>query len=199
MFGVTTYMRFLSNQYLQEKLIFDMKIDIYSKFIKNDMYFFEQYKSGEFVSRLGTDINQAKSAISNNLTFLIRNFLTIISNIVILFVMSWKLTLAMMAILPFYIAVTIYYNRVYKPLNVQYQDIVAEQSAHISEKFSNIQTVKAYSTEESEIENYININKKAYSIAKKKIFVQGIYMTCSTFLPFVGTMIVLWYGGKLAI
>ena len=109
-----------------------MKMSIYSKFIKNDMYFFEQYKSGEFVSRLGTDINQAKSAISNNLTFLIRNFVTIISNIVILFVMSWKLTLAMMAILPFYIAVTIYYNRVYKPLNVEYQDVIAEQSAHVS-------------------------------------------------------------------
>ena len=93
-----------------------MKTDIYSKFIKHDVYFFEKYKSGELVSRLGNDINQAKSAVSNNLSFLIRNFVTIIANIIILFVMSWKLTLSVMTIIPFYMAVTIYYNRNYKPL-----------------------------------------------------------------------------------
>jgi ABC-type multidrug transport system fused ATPase/permease subunit len=102
-----------------------MKTDIYSKFIKNDMYFFEQYKSGELVSRLGTDVNQAKSAVSNNLTFFIRNLVTIIGNIIILFVMSWKLTLSVMAIIPLYAAVTIFYNKKYKPLVVEYQDVLA--------------------------------------------------------------------------
>lgn len=109
-----------------------MKMDIYSTFIKNDMYFFEQYKSGEFSSRLGNDINQAKSAVSNNLTFLTRNFVTIISNIIFLFVMSWKLTLAVMTILPFFLAVTIYYTKRFKPLVKQYQDVVAEMSGHVS-------------------------------------------------------------------
>ncbi len=93
-----------------------MKLDIYGKFIKNDLYFFEQYKSGEFVSRLGSDINQAKSAVSNNLTFLLKNSVTIIANIVFLFVMSWKLSLSVMTILPFYVAVTVYYSKKFKPL-----------------------------------------------------------------------------------
>lgn len=124
-----------------------MRMDIYERFIKNDMYFFEQYKSGEFVSRLGNDINQAKSAVSNNLTFLTRNIVTIIGNIIFLFVMSWKLTLSVMTILPFYLAVTIYYSKRYKPLVKEYQDVVAEMSAHVSEKFSGIQVVKAYSNE----------------------------------------------------
>jgi ABC-type multidrug transport system fused ATPase/permease subunit len=114
--GVSTYLRYTSTQYLQEYLSIDMKMDIYSKFIKNDMYFFEQYKTGEFVSRLGNDINQAKSAVSNNLTFLIKNFVTILANIVFLFVMSWKLTLSVMTILPFFVAVTIYYSKRFKPL-----------------------------------------------------------------------------------
>ena len=93
-----------------------MKMDVYSTFIKNDLYFFEQYKSGEFVSRLGNDINQAKSAVSNNLAFLIKNFVTIIANIIFLFVMSWKLTLSVMTILPMYAAITIYYSKKFKPL-----------------------------------------------------------------------------------
>ena len=102
-----------------------MKMDIYTQFIKNDMYFFEQYKSGEFVSRLGNDINQAKSAVSNNLTFMLRNSVTIVANIVFLFFMSWKLSLSVMIILPFYIAITIYYSKRFKPLVKEYSDVTA--------------------------------------------------------------------------
>lgn len=81
---------------------------------------------------MGNDINQAKSAVSNNLTFLTRNFVTIIANIIFLFVMSWKLTLSVMMIMPFYTAVTIFYSKRYKPLVKEYQDVMAEMSAHIS-------------------------------------------------------------------
>lgn len=93
-----------------------MKLEIFAKFIKNDLYFFEQYKSGEFVSRLGSDINQAKSAVSNNLTYLLRNLFTCIGNIIFLFVMSWKLSLSIMTILPLYVAVTVYYSKKHVPL-----------------------------------------------------------------------------------
>ena len=68
------------------------------------------------MSRLGSDINQAKSAVSNNLTFLLKNSVTIIANIIFLFVMSWKLSLSVMTILPFYVAVTVYYSKKFKPL-----------------------------------------------------------------------------------
>ncbi len=81
---------------------------------------------------MGNDINQAKSAVSDNLTFLTRNFVTIIANIIFLFVMSWKLTLSVMMIMPFYTAVTIFYSKRYKPLVKEYQDVMAEMSAHIS-------------------------------------------------------------------
>jgi ABC-type multidrug transport system fused ATPase/permease subunit len=99
--GIVTTIRYSSTQFLQEYLSIDMKTDIYQKFMRNDVYFFEQYKSGELVSRLGTDINQAKSAVSTNLTFLIRNIFTIVANIIIIFVMSWKLSLAVTTIIPF--------------------------------------------------------------------------------------------------
>ena len=88
--------------------------------------------------------------------------MTIIANIVFLFVMSWKLTLSVMMILPFYVAVTIFYSKRYKPLVKEYQDVVAEMSAHISEKFSGIQLVKAYSNEENEVKNYRKIHNKSF-------------------------------------
>lgn len=100
------------------------------------------------VSRLGSDVNQAKSAISNNLTFLIRNIVTIVGNIVVLLVISWKLTLYVLLIIPVYGVITTIYNRNNKALVREYQDIMAQMSSHVTEKFQGIQVVKAFSTEE---------------------------------------------------
>ena len=93
-----------------------MKTDIFSTFIKNDVNFFEIYKSGELISRLNNDINQAKSAISNNLTFLIRNIVNIIGTLIVLFVMSWRLTFIVLTIVPIYAFVTLQYTQKAKKL-----------------------------------------------------------------------------------
>lgn len=83
------------------------------------------------MSRLTSDINQAKSAISNNVTFLIRNFLTIIGNLIILFIMSWKLTLCILILIPIYVFVALQYTKKAKELMRKRQDIVAEMSQHV--------------------------------------------------------------------
>ena len=101
----------------------DMRTDFYSKFISNDMYFFEQHKSGELLSRLSSDVNQAKSAVSNNLTYMIRNIVIIISNIIILFTLSWKLTLLIMLLVPIYSIITRQYTKRSKVLVKEYQDV----------------------------------------------------------------------------
>jgi ABC-type multidrug transport system fused ATPase/permease subunit len=125
----------------------DMKNDFFSKFIKNDLYFFEQYKSGELVSRLSSDVNQAKSAVSNNLTFLIRHTFGIITNLVILFALNWKLAFLVILIVPLYSFITLQYSKRNKILVRESQDVQAEISAEVAEKFSGIQIIKAYSTE----------------------------------------------------
>jgi len=123
-----------------------MREDFYTHFIRNDMYFFEQYKSGELVSRLSSDINQAKSAVSNNVAFLIRNLIIVFSNIIILFTISWELTFFVMLLVPVYSIATLQYSKRSKILVKQAQDVQAEVSATVAERFSGIQLVKAYAS-----------------------------------------------------
>lgn len=126
----------------------DMRNDFYRRFIKNDMYFFEQYKSGELVSRLSSDVNQAKQAISNNLTFMVRHAVIIVSNFIILCTINLKLACLIMLLIPVYSLVTYHYSKRSKILVRAHQDVQAEISADVAERFAGIQLVKAYSTEE---------------------------------------------------
>lgn len=75
---------------------------------------------------------------------------TIVGNIVVLLIISWKLTLYVLLIVPMYAIITLVYNRKNKALVREYQDIMAEMSSHVSEKFQGIQVVKAFSTEQLE-------------------------------------------------
>ena len=93
--------------------------------MENDMYFFEQYKSGELVSRLSSDVNQAKSAISNNLIYMIRSMIVIVSSIVILFMTNVKLTGLILLLVPVYLIITVQYSRRVKILVKRYQDVQA--------------------------------------------------------------------------
>ncbi len=56
---------------------------------------------------------------------MLRNLVTIVANIIFLFVMSWKLSLSVMIILPFFVANTLYYSKRYKPLVKEYSDVNA--------------------------------------------------------------------------
>jgi ABC-type multidrug transport system fused ATPase/permease subunit len=123
--AIFTLTRFLSLQFLQEYISMDMRNDFYKKFIENDVYFFEQHKSGELVSRLSSDVNQAKSAISNNLTYLIRNLIIIGASFIVLFTISVFLTCLVLLLVPIYIFMTAYYSRNKKVLVREYQDIQA--------------------------------------------------------------------------
>lgn len=119
------FFRFICMNFLQELLSIDMKNDIFSKFIHFDLYFFEQYKSGELVSRLSSDINQAKSAVSNNLAFFIRSMVIVLITLIILFTISWKLALLVMLIMPMYLVITFQYSKRNKVLIRKIQDITA--------------------------------------------------------------------------
>jgi len=84
------------------------------------------------VSRLSSDVNQAKSAVSNNVTYLIRSVVVILSNIIILFTINWKLTSLVMLLVPIYAFITRQYSRRNKILIKEYQDIQAEISAMVA-------------------------------------------------------------------
>ena len=193
--GIFTFLRYSSLQLFQENLSIDLKSDIYSRFIQNDVNFFQLYKSGELISRLSNDISQAKSAISNNLTFAMRNIVTIIATIFIMLLMSWRLTTIVLLLVPIYVFVSLQYSRKAKVLIRKRQDIEAEIAVHVGEKFGGIQVIKSFSSEEHEIKKYVNFHLKLFDVNKERIFYQGINRTTGQVLPTLGSVLVLFFAG----
>lgn len=144
---VSNYIQMITTSIFQERIGIHLRLDVFGSFLTNDIHFFEIYKSGELNSRVGNDINEAKSAAGNKIADLIRSIITTIANICIIMFMSWKLGLLILMLLPLYALVTTIHNNRTKVLRREYQDVQAEASVHLNEVFTGIQVVKAFSTE----------------------------------------------------
>lgn len=96
---------------------------------------------------------------------------------------------------PLFILITGIFSYFTKKYNRVYQDTMAEGSVIAEECFSNIRTVKAFSTEEEELHHFKSINKKAYSIGIRKALMGAAYRASTHFIINFGVLGVLWYGG----
>jgi ABC-type bacteriocin/lantibiotic exporter with double-glycine peptidase domain len=86
---------------MSEKVARSLRGDLYASIMNKDVEFFDSRKTGDLLSRLGSDIAVVQEGLTTNVSMLIRAVIFIIASLVIVFIISWELTLIMIAsILP---------------------------------------------------------------------------------------------------
>ncbi|KAL4463265.1 hypothetical protein ABPG74_007266 [Tetrahymena malaccensis] len=200
---VTCFFGFFRAMYtnlLGNRVTMYLKRDIFDRFVSYDVAFFEKNKTGDLMSRLGRDVSTARAAVSFNSTMLLRNFLLCISNIIMLFVLSWKVTLSIIPIIPSYYLVTKYYSYKSKQIEKRISDINAASSELAEEVFSGIMTVKSFGQEEYEKKRFEKILQDEYVENRWSGILNAAFFTINNnFLANIGILIVLWYGGYIVV
>ncbi|CAD8175805.1 unnamed protein product [Paramecium pentaurelia] len=197
-YTILSLVRAFANQIWQEQIYNDMREDVLKSFLTFDLTFFNTYRNGEIISRMTNDLQSAKSAVSGNIILLIRNCCLTIFNIIILFALSWKVTLAILAPMPLYTVLTTIHTRLAKKFEKLGQEYQAKLTTLADEIVSGVVTVKSFCTEQFEIKKFhkqLDLNIK---LAQKRGVNNGCYQASSALFTQLGSLIVLWYGGKLA-
>ncbi|CAD8093392.1 unnamed protein product [Paramecium sonneborni] len=197
-YTILSLFRAFANQIWQEQIYNDMREDVLKSFLSFDLTFFNTYRNGEIISRMTNDLQSAKSAVSGNIILLIRNCCLTIFNIIVLFALSWKVTLAILAPMPLYTVITTIHTRLGKRFEKLGQEYQAKLTALADEIVSGVVTVKSFCTEQFEIKKFhkqLDLNIK---LAQKRGINNGCYQAASALFTQLGSLIVLWFGGKLA-
>ena len=197
--GVALFFRNICFTLIAERVTVSLKNETFSRFISFDIEFFENKKTGELLSRLGSDIATMKTATSSDISVLLKSLVVAIGSFIIMFTINIYLSLIILAVVPFFILITSLFSNYTKKYNRSYQDIMAEGSVIAEECFSNIRTVKAFSTEEEETQHFQAVNKKAYTVAIKKVIMAAAYRATTHLIINTGVLGVLWYGGYCVI
>jgi ABC transporter fused permease/ATP-binding protein len=180
-----------------EKSLADIRRDTYFKLITLPMNFFANRRVGELNSRISADLSQIQDTLTTTFAEMIRQLVIMVGSTTLLAIVSIKLTLALLAILPFLVAFAVFFGRFIRKLSREAQDKLAESNTIVEETLQGIANVKAFVNEAYEANRYDNILRKVVNIAVRGAKFRGTFASFIVFCLF-GTFVgVIWYGSVL--
>jgi ATP-binding cassette subfamily B protein len=170
---------------------------LYRSLLGQEIAFFDASRTGELVSRLGTDCAAIQSLVSAHVSMAFRHVITALGALALLFVTSPRLTLVMLAVVPPVAIGAVAYGRKVRALARRYQDALAEASHVAEESLSAVRTVRAFNAEEAEAARYEGATGEAYDAARKRAYAGSTFMGSASAGGYLAMAVVLGYGGTL--
>ncbi len=180
-----------------EKGLADIRRDTYHKLITLPMNFFSQRRVGELNSRLSADLSQIQDAITTTLAEMIRQVIIFTGGIIFLVLVSGKLTLMLLAVLPVMVVIAVVFGRFIRKLSRQAQDKLAESNTIVEETLQGITNVKAFVNEAFEVGRYNKSIREVVKIAMRGAKFRGVFASFIVFCLFGTIVSVVWYGSHL--
>ena len=182
-----------------ERVVANLRKALYGHLQSMPLSFFAGTRIGELISRLGTDVMTIQDAVTTTLLNLVSQTITLVGGLIIIFVMSWRLTLMMLAIVPVAVIGMILLGRWVRKISRQAQDALAETSATAEEALGGIRIVKSFAREPYEINRYGEGVERLFGISIHRARVQAVISPIIGFVAFSSIAIVLWFGSRAVI
>lgn len=167
--SIGAYFRFYMVSWLGERVVADIRQKLYRHLISLPPSFFEDNLAGEIQSRVTTDTTLLQTVIGSSFSFALRNTLTFIGGIVLMFLSNLKLSLIVLIAVPLIVFPAIYFGRKVKKLSRDSQDKVASVGAWASESLQHIKVVQAFTREDLVNQQFSQEAEGAFQIALKRI------------------------------
>lgn len=193
--------RFLQNyemNYCGLKVLEKLRNELHSKIIRLPIYFFDENQTGMLMSRILSDVTLIRASLPS-LVMLIRQVLTMIGLLFVVFYRDPYLATIAILVLPVSVYPFIYFGKKLRKLGRKNQNKISDISSFLQEVFSGIKVVKAFSTENKEDESFQKENSRLVSIAIKEIKYNELSSPVMEFIGALGAGIVVWYGGSQVI
>ncbi len=190
-----TYVRFYLVSWLGERVIADIRREVFARILKLSPGWFEQARTGEVISRLTTDTALLEQIMGTSVSMALRNVFTGAGALVMLTVTSWKLTVLVLLTVPIVVGPIVIFGRRVRRLSRESQDRVADLGAHVDETLHEIRTVQAYVHEQEEERTFGRRIEDAFAAARQRIRVRAALIAAVILLVFAGVGIILWIGG----
>jgi ATP-binding cassette subfamily B protein len=170
---------------------------LYASLVSQEIGFFDASRTGELVSRLGTDCATLQSLVAAQVSMALRHTITAVGGVVLLFFTSPRLTVVMLLVVPAVAVGAVAYGRRVRELARRYQDALADASHVAEESLSSIRTVRAFVAEEAEKARYRHALADAYDAARRRAYAGSTFMGGASAGGYAAMAAVLGYGGSL--
>ncbi len=194
--GLATAFRYFYVTKTGERVIADMRKGLFGRILTLDPSFYAQMRTGEVLSRLTTDIALVETLLTTSVSFALRNFLTLIGGVILLFVVSPKLTGLVLLTAPLLMAPIFLFGRSVRKLTVRSQDRFANAVGFAGESVDAIETVQAFGRVQSAVERFGGVVEEAFGVSIVRMRARAWMTAVVIVVIFGGVTLVLWLGAQ---
>ncbi|MEZ5826964.1 MAG: ABC transporter transmembrane domain-containing protein [Hyphomicrobiales bacterium] len=188
--------RFYCVNWLGERVVADIRSDVFKHLTGLSPAFYEVSHSGEVMSRLTADTTQVKAAASTAISQAIRNALLLAGAVIMMVVTSTKLSLAVLIAIPFIVLPLVAYGRSVRAKSREAQDTLAHASAYASESLGQVRVLQAFTHEEATAARFRKAVDRSFDAANARTKARAGLTAIAIFLVFASVVGVLWYGAQ---
>ncbi len=176
-------------------VMYDMREEIFEKLLRLPISFIADNPVGRLVTRATNDVEAINEMYSEVLVELIKNILMVTGILLIMFSISWKLTLLILTLGPITYWITIEFRKRVRKAYRTVRRKLAKLNAYVAEHLSGMKIIQLFVQEENSKGEFQNINNEEFEAEMKQIKVYGVFRPLVSLMRFVATALVLWYGG----
>ena len=181
--------------YIGQRIITDIRKELFENIMFLPLKYFNKTPTGTIISRLLYDVSLLQSAVTNSISGLIKDGVTVISLIVVAFIREPVLASITLYVLPVAILPVIKLGKKSKKVSKKNQEQAGGISTTAHESITGIKIVKAFLSEHIEIKKFINENEKFFKTIMKKIKYRALSSPSMELIGAFAAAFVIWYGG----
>ena len=197
--AIASAARFYCVNWLGERVVADVRADVFRHLMVLGPTFHEKAHSGELMSRLTADTTQIKAAAGTALSQAARNAIMLIGALGMMLVTSPRLSALVLVAIPVIVLPLVGYGRIVRRRSRKAQDALAEASSLAAETLTGIRTVQAFVAERALGARFAHAVEEAFGAANARLKARAGLTAMVILLVVSSVVAILWYGAALVI
>lgn len=195
--AVFSFFRIYLFSIVSENALKDLRFKSFKHLVFSPISFFDKSKVGELTSRIATDVNLLQETFNTTIAEFVRQIITIVGGIVMIFLISPKLSVTMLSIIPIIAIAAVLFGKFIKKLSKEAQDAAAESNSIVEEALTTIKVVKAFANEFFEMSKYKNTIEKVRNLSVKGALWRGLFASFIILCFFGSISFIVWSGTNM--
>jgi len=193
------FLQSFAMQLVGQKVMYDLRKQIFGHLQRLEMSYYDRNPVGRMVTRVTTDVDVLNDLFASGVVAIFGDFFTLLSIMVVMLSLDWRLALLSFSVLPFIVLITMAFRRAVRESYRRIRVAIARINAYLQEHLTGMPVLQLFNRETRSYEEFEKINRDHMDAYKDSILAYGLFYPAVELLGVVAIVIILEFGGGMVL
>jgi ATP-binding cassette subfamily B protein len=186
-------------QLVGQRVMYDLRKQIFAHLQRLQLSFYDRNPVGRLVTRVTSDVDVLNELFASGMVAIFGDFFTLLSIVVVMLALNWKLALLTFSILPLIVLVTVAFRKAVRESYRRIRVAIARINAYLQEHITGMTVIQLFNRESRSFGEFENVNRTHMEAYKDSILAYGLFFPAVEFLGVLAVAIIIYRGGGMAV